>query len=208
MRGPPHWRFLAFALLFAAGFTGAVGAALPPGEATVLAFDVAAGAFVLLAWPALASDDAAALRRSARGDDAWRGMIPLLAALALAAVMIALAKVIEGRRSPGLADVAAVIVTLALAWVYLGLVFTFHYAHLFFDELRRGPAPLTFPGGAPPVLSDFAYFAFGIGMTFQVADVAVASPALRRTVTMHAILAFAFNIGILALTVNVLSAAL
>lgn len=41
-------------------------------------------------------------------------------------------------------------------------------------------------------------------MTFQTSDVSVTTRDARRTVILHSLLAFAFNIGILAFTINVL----
>jgi len=48
-------------------------------------------------------------------------------------------------------------------------------------------------------------FAFVIGMTCQTADISITSGAMRRVSTFHGLFAFAFNLGILALTVNVLA---
>jgi uncharacterized membrane protein len=40
-------------------------------------------------------------------------------------------------------------------------------------------------------------------MTFQVSDVVVHNQGLRRLVMLHGLIAFVFNIGAVALTVNV-----
>jgi uncharacterized membrane protein len=48
-------------------------------------------------------------------------------------------------------------------------------------------------------------FAFVIGMTCQTADIEISECAMRRVSTFHGLFAFAFNLGILALTVNVLA---
>jgi uncharacterized membrane protein len=41
-------------------------------------------------------------------------------------------------------------------------------------------------------------------MTFQTSDVTISDARIRRFVTMHALGAFIFNIGVLAFTINVL----
>lgn len=41
-------------------------------------------------------------------------------------------------------------------------------------------------------------------MTCQTSDVAVTDDRIRRVTVIHALAAFAFNIGILAFTINVL----
>jgi uncharacterized membrane protein len=55
---------------------------------------------------------------------------------------------------------------------------------------------------ATPAYIDFAYYAFTIGMCFQVSDVTIKSPALRRTTLFHAVLSFAYNTVILAIALN------
>ena len=52
---------------------------------------------------------------------------------------------------------------------------------------------------------DFMYFSFVVGMTFQVSDVEVEDPKLRRQVLAHGVLAFFFNVVIVALTINIVA---
>jgi uncharacterized membrane protein len=64
---------------------------------------------------------------------------------------------------------------------------------------------LTFPGTTDPDDYDFAYFAFVVGMTFQVSDVQITDPGVRSVVLLHGILSFGYNTAILALVVNLAS---
>jgi len=67
----------------------------------------------------------------------------------------------------------------------------------------QGPTGgLVFPGNGEPGAWDFLYFAFVIGMTGQVSDVAVASTPLRRVVLAHAVVSFFYYAVILAVAVN------
>ena len=59
--------------------------------------------------------------------------------------------------------------------------------------------------GYAPGYSDFLYFSFVIGMTFQVADVAITAKGLRRVALAQGVLAFFFNVIVLAFTVNILA---
>ena len=103
----------------------------------------------------------------------------------------------------GGADPAICIATLVLAWVFANLVFTFHYSHLYYDQIGGGDRKgLDFPGTDKPTFSDFCYFAFVLGMTCQVSDVTINDSALRQTATAHGVAAFFFNLGVLALAVN------
>lgn len=90
------------------------------------------------------------------------------------------------------------------AWALLNMLFAIHYAHVYFSCNAREKPQLQFPGDGPRVFSDFVYFAFVIGMTFQVSDVAILDRGMRRLVLAHSILAFLFNVFVLALAVNAL----
>ena len=58
------------------------------------------------------------------------------------------------------------------------------------------------PGSDPPDAHDFAYFAFTIGMCFQVSDVMITSRIIRRAVLLHGVISFAYNTAILAMALN------
>jgi uncharacterized membrane protein len=90
----------------------------------------------------------------------------------------------------------------ALAWLLTHTAFTLRYAHLYYRGGADEEGGIEFPGGEPPDDLDFAYFAFTLGMCFQVSDTQVTDRLIRRTVTAHVLLSFAFNTGILALVVN------
>ncbi|MES2893231.1 MAG: DUF1345 domain-containing protein [Bacteroidota bacterium] len=95
-----------------------------------------------------------------------------------------------------------------VSWTLVHTMFTFHYAHMFYSnpgDDRAGEKPLSFPGNKKPDYIDFAYFAFVIGMTFQVSDVEITSPLVRRTALAHGLLSFAFNTFIVALTINLIA---
>jgi uncharacterized membrane protein len=49
------------------------------------------------------------------------------------------------------------------------------------------------------------YFAFCIGMTFQVSDVEIEDREIRRVALAHSVLAFLFNVVVLALTINIVA---
>lgn len=89
-------------------------------------------------------------------------------------------------------------------WFLMQTAFTFHYARQYYGGPNDEPGGLNFFGGAPDDL-DFAYFAFGVGVAFQVADVSVTSRQIRRTVLFQSVLSFAYNAAILALMINLVA---
>lgn len=202
----PHGRFLLFLALLA-GVSGAALSVLPPALALVLGFDVAVLGFVLTVLPLWRTDRPDAARARSARDDGGRVLLPVTAAVILAVVLVALGVLASGR--DGLAPWALALGagTLGLAWIFGNLVMAFHYAHLWYDPGPGGDAGgIDFPGEPAPVLADFVYLAFVIGMTAKVADTAVTSRRMRRVVTVHGFLAFAFNLGVLALAINTLAA--
>ena len=86
------------------------------------------------------------------------------------------------------------------------VVFTFHYAHEFYrpdDTAERLAGGLEFPHDSKPDYWDFFYFATSLGAASQTSDVAIRTKALRRLVTLHAVVAFFFNTAVLALAINI-----
>ncbi len=108
--------------------------------------------------------------------------------------------------------------TLALAWLFANTLFTLHYAHVWYLKTKANARTgvkagdtggLMFPGtDATPDYWDFAYFAFVLGMTFQVSDVQITNTRIRRLALIHGLIAFAFNIAVVALSVSLVAAAL
>ena len=201
----PH-QFATFALVFGVALVAslATGAGL---RGFLTAFDVAALAFLIHVGVTFRQRSSDRLRAHAEAYDPSRSALVAVTALVLAAVVGAivaeLVGVGEGQRRPML----LALITLVAAWTFGNTIFAIRYAHLFYSGLRRAPPGpgLIFPSTAEPDFWDFCYLAFTIGMTFQVSDVVISEGRMRRYVGAHALLAFAFNIGAVALTVNVVA---
>lgn len=94
-----------------------------------------------------------------------------------------------------------------ISWVMVHTLFTFHYAHMYYNENKKASLGLDFPGEEKPDYIDFAYFAFVIGCTFQVSDVEITSKHIRRVAFIHGLLSFALNTFVVALTINLIAGA-
>jgi uncharacterized membrane protein len=201
----PHPRFFLFLILLFCGIAGAFGY-MKPEEAVVVGFNIAALGFIAASIPLFLQDQPEDLRRRGARDDGGRVFLLLSSAIVLAAVIASLARMIQTREALTMPDLLQVIATLILAWLFVNLIYAHHYGHMYYDQKDHGDAGgLAFPGEDDPVFVDFCYFAFCIGMTSAVSDVNIEGRSMRRTVTLHALLAFLFNLGILALVINVLS---
>ena len=124
------------------------------------------------------------------------------ASASFVAIFTELGKLTSPHGSPAL-GIALTVATVALSWTFTHIVFTLHYANVYYKPDEDGPGGLGFPGHRPPDYRDFLYYAFVIGCACQTGDVATISHAMRRLTLLHGIVAFAFNTAILALMINV-----
>jgi uncharacterized membrane protein len=96
--------------------------------------------------------------------------------------------------------------TILTSWAFTQTMFAMHYAHDYYmTALQSEHGGLDFPGDQPPDYGDFLYFAIVIGTSAQTADVSFSSRKMRRTGTLHCVLAFFFNTTLVALTINIAS---
>jgi uncharacterized membrane protein len=194
-------------LLFVAVTAAAIYLALPPlglRFGIMAGFD--AGALVFFAsCLSLLGHKSERMRISACRNDANRVFLLLITGAVMLVILVSIASELrqKGAASPWL--LALIIGTLAIAWTFSNFIYALHYAHLFYSEHEGGDAGgLQFPGTSEPDYWDFIYFAFCLGMTFQTSDVTVTDGGMRRTVTLHCLEAFVFNLGVIAFTINVL----
>lgn len=139
--------------------------------------------------------------RAAAGDEG----LALILILAVAVIAVSITAIILVLNGPGGGSMMARIVALGsipLGWATLHTLAAFHYAHLYYRPDANGEGGLSFPGTAEPDPWDFLYFAFGLGMTAQVADVCATDGQFRRAILLHQVGAFFYNTVILALAVN------
>jgi uncharacterized membrane protein len=89
------------------------------------------------------------------------------------------------------------------SWLLVGVLFCFHYAHMYYRAPQDG-RPLRFPEeGLEPDYWDFLYFSFTIAVAVQTSDVSITSRPMRKLVLGHSVLAFFFNLLILGLSINI-----
>src|SRR5215471_3886462 len=201
--------------LFLSALIGLAIIAALPGDwrlATrlLVGWDAGLALYLVAVYAMIARADIHRIRRQSVLQDEGRFALLVLTVVAdlasLAAIIVELGGAPGGAREP--AHLGLATVTIALSWGFIHTIFALHYAHEFYAEHRQNGSGLTFPGNESPDYWDFVYFAFVIGMTSQVSDVAVTSKVIRRTVAAHGIVSFVFNVALLALTVNIAASAI
>lgn len=197
------WRFVLFFAALLAGWVVAIGM-LDWSQGLLAGFDGAALIF-LASCVSTFRYDVKRMRAVAAQNDANRAM--LLVISFLLSVVILSAIIVElGQARLEAWDKVLVAASLILVWLFANAVYTLHYTHLFYtaDDGGKDSAGLLFPKTPEPLMSDFVYFAYTLGVAVQTADVQVTSPHIRKVVTAHCVAGFFFNLGVLAMTINVL----
>jgi uncharacterized membrane protein len=198
------WRFIMFLAVLIVGAVPAGSWLGSDALGIIGAFDLAAALFLISCWGILAISDPSEIERIARLNDANRTFLLAVTGIVLAVLLIAVGAETVGRH-PDVMTRSLIIVTLIVAWLFSNTVYALHYAHMAYVQPPSGCAGFRFPGTAQPVYWDFVYFAFTCGMAFATSDVEITDQRIRKVVAFHCLAAFAFNIGVLAFTVNLLA---
>lgn len=181
----------------------------------LVAWSVGVAVYLTLAWWLCVEFDAKRTRERAQAQDETSVILMLVLLTVTLACVAAITVLMQ--QSKGLSGldralhIGLAVLALALSWLFIQTIFTFRYAHRYYQEEKNkepdGPG-LQFPGGLDPDYFDFLYYSHVIGMTSQVSDVQVTSREMRRLTLMHSVLSFAFNMLIVALSINVVAGAL
>jgi uncharacterized membrane protein len=196
------WRFALFFALLLGGWAWA-SFRFDAAQSLLIAFDVASVAF-LAANASSLNYDAQRLRNAAAENDANRAVLLIVSVTLTIVILAALAGELAKGHLSGW-DKALVTATLVLVWTFGNAVYTLHYVHLYYSsKAGKDCAGLEFPKLKEPLMADFAYFAFTLGVAVQTSDVVITSREIRKVVTIHCVAGFFFNLGVLALAINIL----
>ncbi|HET6803867.1 MAG TPA: DUF1345 domain-containing protein [Frateuria sp.] len=203
LRARPPLAAGGFVLLVVAVATWGLG--MHPAPAFLLGFDAGALCFIGLQLREFHRATPDSMREKARRQDAGRWGILWSGVAISTVVLVALGTELEAGKTGGLLAIVVAAASIMLSWAFLNTLFALHYAHGYYGDYGEQHRGLDFPGDGEPDYWDFAYFAVVIGMTFQVSDVQVSSRGLRRMVLVHGVVAFFFNVFIVAVSVNIVA---
>jgi uncharacterized membrane protein len=158
-------------------------------------------------WRMLWRQDPAGTQRVAREESESHvtdNAIITACVVSIAAVVLAL---VESRQQNGNPTaVALVILGVAgtmVAWALVNTVYALKYARMYYvDHGRDG---FDTKEEAEPTYSDFAYFAFTIGMSYAAPEVEPANTEIRRKALFHALLSFFFGTVLIAVAINLVT---
>jgi uncharacterized membrane protein len=166
--------------------------------------------FLATSWVVLLKRTIEQIKRTTTEDDGSKSVVFIMILISSFATLFTVLLLMLSRgenTTQNILNVIASVIGMLLSWCMVHTVFTFHYAHMYYTEIKsekKSYKGLDFPGSADPDYVDFAYFSFVIGCTFQVSDVVITSQKIRRLVFLHSLLAFALNTFVVALTINII----
>ncbi len=96
-----------------------------------------------------------------------------------------------------------VLVLAGITVLFCLMIITFSYAlHYARRDIERGG--LLFSGDEPASFSDYVYLAVGISVTFGTTDTSIVTRDMRRTVSVHSVMAWLLNTVVIAVTLSVI----
>jgi uncharacterized membrane protein len=188
----------------------ALPADIPRTVRLTISWNVAAIFYLIAVFRLMQACNSQVVRKRAARHDESRIVILAVVLLAIASSLGAIAGIINEAKNADIETkylyLGLAAATIMLSWTLTQIMFTLHYAHDYYRpdpksaEAARG---LNFPEDDHPDYWDFFYFATSIGAASQTSDTLIKSKALRRLVTLHAIVSFFFNTSVLALAINI-----
>ena len=207
-------RFIGF-LLTAVVVAALLWPLLGPAPAILAGFDAGVLVFLISLVSLFGTATAPSMRARSQANEPDHNLLILLS---MAIVVVVTAAVwtemvaISGKTTgnSGMMLLLAT-VSLAMAWLFANALGTIHYAHRWYLPGADGgdAGGLDFPAGeTQPDYWDFAYYTLTLSMTFQVSDVTISDRSLRRLAIGHGLIAFVFNISVIALSVSLVTSVL
>jgi uncharacterized membrane protein len=204
----PGWR-VSCATLAGAVVGAAVSPFMMPAASILVGWDVAMATYLTWTWMSVRRLDPHATARLAKREDPSMAVAELLVLAAgttmLVAVGFALARAGQAAGGTRAFLITLGLLSVVLSWTLVHAVFALRYARAYYSD---PPGGIEFNETEPPTYTDFAYFAFTVGMTFQVSDTSITEKSIRRTTLRHALLSYLFGAVLLGLVINVVAALL
>lgn len=204
IRSRPH-------LSLAIGFGVVVGLAMPHSESpltrALLGWNAAVWLYLItMMWLILRADHRR-VREIADKQDENAGIVllalVLCAVLSLSAIIWELGDIPHLKPNQRALRYAFTAMTVLGSWLLVGMLFCFHYAHMYYLSRER-VRPLQFPAEMnTPDYWDFLYFSFTIAVAAQTSDVVVQNRPMRKLALGQSVLSFFFNLAILGLSINI-----
>ena len=202
----PHQRMLAAAVL--GGFVFAI---LPSdwriSTRLLAGWDAGGLLYIVLAAMVMRNGTPEAMReRAVRYDEPQISFVILMMLAIVVSFVAIFFEFSAAKTAPGgpFVPLTLGVFTLFVSWALTHTMFTLHYAHLHYGN---GPAArgIQRPEKGELNYTDLVYFSFLIGCATEASDFVSTNSAMRRFMIVHSIVAYFFNVVIIAMTISVIS---
>ncbi len=173
----------------------------------LIAWNVGVWIYMVLIMIRTFKSDAEDVRRIAEVEDENAALVLVVVCIAaiasLAAIVLELAGIQGMSASAKAIHYAFTGFTIVGSWLLTGVIFSLHYARLFYTWDGEKAALRFADDEQNPDYWDFLYFSFTISVAVQTADVGIASRDLRKVVLAQSLIGFLFNTSILGFSINI-----
>jgi uncharacterized membrane protein len=199
---------LAIGLGVVAGIVAAVVApSITLTSKCLIAWNVAGWVYMVLIMIRTFRSNAEDVRRIAEIEDENAGLVLVVVCVAaiasLAAIVLELAGIKDMSASDKALHYAFTGFTIIGSWLLTGVIFSLHYARMFYTWSGEDAALRFADGEQNPDYWDFLYFSFTLSVAVQTSDVGVATRSLRKVVLAQSLIGFLFNTSILGFSINI-----
>ena len=147
------------------------------------------------------------VKRIAEVEDENAGLVLFVVCVAAIASLATIAFELAGSRdletTRKLLHYGFTALTVIGSWLLIGVIFSVHYARLFYTWDGKDLALRFAEELQTPNYWDFLYFSFTISAAVQTSDVGVATRDLRKIVLAQSLIGFLFNTAILGFSINI-----
>jgi uncharacterized membrane protein len=174
---------------------------------SLIAWNVGVWIYLILIMLRTSRSKAEDVKRIAEIEDENAGLVLVMVCVAAIASLAAIVLELSGAKAmlPGdkALHYAFTGLTIVGSWLITGVIFSLHYARLFYTWHGKEPALRFADGELNPDYWDFLYFSFTLSVAVQTSDVGVATRALRKVVLAQSLIGFVFNTAILGFSINI-----
>ena len=174
---------------------------------SLIAWNVGVWIYLILIMLRTSRSKAEDVKRIAEIEDENAGLVLVMVCVAAIASLAAIVLELSGAKAMLSGDKALHYaftgLTIVGSWLITGVIFSLHYARLFYTWHGKEPALRFADGELNPDYWDFLYFSFTLSVAVQTSDVGVATRALRKVVLAQSLIGFVFNTAILGFSINI-----
>jgi uncharacterized membrane protein len=185
----------------------AVGLAVSPALGPLVGWSAAAVTALVGVWRICWRKDAAGTKRLAEEESASPVTDNAIVAACVASIIAVVLALVESREQSGnplgVALVILGVLGTILAWALVNTVYALKYARMHYVD--RDDDGFDAKQESPLTYSDFAYFAFTIGMSYAGPEIEPVDTEVRRKALFHALLSYFFGTILIAVAINLVT---